>query len=100
MTPMTGLPAREPVSDTLRQAARLRLRLQLEPLPSSDTIMHTAYTAIAESPGGRHPIKRPRSRRIALDTAFALCAEHAGQRLLQAAVAHAERVITQLLPVL
>ena len=91
MTQTTEVPTREPVSDILREAARLGLEPQPETLPSSAVFL---YGAITQSLIPRHQVKEPRRRRIALDTTITLCTEHSGKLLVPTTVHRVERVIS------
>ena len=90
MTQTAEVLARGPVSDTLREAARRGLGLQLETLPSSAAFL---YEAIYNSLFSRQIVQEPHRCRIALDTTITLCAEHAGKRLVPTTVHRVERVI-------
>ena len=92
MTQTAEVPARKPVSDILREAARLGLELQTETLPYSAAFL---YEAIYDSLIPRLTLKEPHRRRIALDTTITLCAEHAGKRLAPTTVHRVERVIAR-----
>ena len=92
MTRNSHVPAREPVSDILREAARLGLELQTETLPSSAKIL---YAAIDETLDPLQQVEEPLRRRIALDTTITLCREHAGDRLGPTIVHRVERVIAR-----
>ena len=84
--------ARGPVSDTLREAARPGLGLQLERLPSSAAFL---YEAICNSLICRQQVKEPHRCHIALDTTITLCAAHAGKRLVPTTGRRVERVIAR-----
>ena len=90
MTRAAKVPAREPASDILYEAARLGLELQPETLPSSAAHL---YEAIYDSLIPRLNVREPHCRRVALDTAITPCAEHAGKRLVAITVHRVERVI-------
>ena len=92
MTHTSQVPAREPVSDMLREAARLGLELQPETLPASAALL---YGAICDSLIPRLKLKEPQRRRIALDTTITLCAEHAGKRLVPTTLHSVERLIAR-----
>ena len=92
MTRTTEVPTREPVSHILREAARLSLRLRPEALPLSAWVL---FAAIDEALEPLRGVEEPLRRRIALDTTIALCAEHAGERLMPAAVQRVEGVIAR-----
>ena len=92
MTQTSQVPAREPVSVILREAARLGLVLQPETLPASAALL---YGAIYDSLIPRLNLKEKQRRRIALDTTITLCAEHAGKRLAPTTLHSVERPIAR-----
>ena len=94
MTRNAHVPAREPVSDILSDAARLSLGLQPGTLPSDARFL---YAVIDETLDPRHQVLEPRPRRIALDTTVALCAHRAGGRLVPTAVHRLERLTARCL---
>ena len=71
MTQTSVVAAREPVSDILREAARLGLELPPEMLPDSAALL---CGAICDSLIPRLKLKETQRRRIALDTTITLCA--------------------------
>ena len=90
MTQTAKVSAREPVSDILREAARLGLELPPETIPSSAPHL---YEAIYDSLIPRLNVREPHRRRIALDTTITPCAEPTGKRLVPTTVHRVERVI-------
>ena len=96
MTQNAHVPARQPVSDILREAARLGLELQPGTLPPNARFL---YAAIGETLDPRQQAEGPLGYRNALDNAtVTLCAErgaeHAGERLVPTTVHRAEHLIT------
>ena len=81
MNQYAHVPAREPVSDFLRPAACLSLELQPETLPSGAGFLSAAAV---ETLDPLQYVEEPH-RRMALNTTFTLCAEHAGKRLYRRA---------------
>ena len=77
MTQTAHIAAREAVYQILRQAVRLGLELRPKTLRSRAALPHER---IYESPIPLRKVKKLHRRRIALDTANTLCAEHAGAR--------------------
>ena len=92
MTQTCQIPAREPVSDMLREAARLGLELLPEMLRDSAALL---YGAICDSLIPRLKLRETQRRRIALDTTITLCAEHAGKRLVPPTLHSVERLIAR-----
>ena len=90
MTQTAEFPAREPVSDILREAARLGLELPPERMPSSAAHL---YEAINDSLIPHLNVREPHRRRITLDTTITPCAEHAGKRLVPTTVHRVNHVI-------
>ena len=95
MTQNAHVPARQPVSDILREAARLGLELQPGTLPPSAGFL---YAAIGETLDPLQRVEGPLGYRSALDTTVPLCAErgaeHAGERLVPSTVHRVEHLIT------
>ena len=77
MTRTADVPAREPVPQTLRRAARVRLEAQPETLRSRAARL---YEAIDDGLIACLGIKEPHRRSIALDAAITLCTEYAVAR--------------------
>ena len=77
MTQTAHVPAREPVSQFLREAARLGLELRRETLRSRAELL---YKRICDSLIPCPKIKEPHRPRNVLYTAVMLCAGHAGGR--------------------
>ena len=110
MTQNAHVPAREPVSDILSEAARLGLEPQPGTLPSNATLL---YAAVGEMLDRLRRVGEPLRRHVApdttvtldttvaLDTAVALradcteCAGHAGQRFAPTTAQRVERVIVR-----
>ena len=77
MTQTAHVAAREAVYQILREAVRLGLELRPKTLRSGAALL---YERIYESLFPLQKVKELQRRRIALDTAITLCAEHAGTR--------------------
>ena len=77
LTQTAHVPAREPVSQFLREAARLGLEFRREMLLSRAALL---YKRIYDSLIPCLKIKEPHRRRNVLYTAIMLCAGHAGAR--------------------
>ena len=77
MTQTAHVTAREAVYQILREAFRLGLELRPKTLRSRAALL---YERIYESLIPLQKVKELQHRRIALDTANTLCAEHAGAR--------------------
>ena len=96
MTQNAHVPARQPVSDILREAARLGLELQPGTLPPSAGFL---YAAIGETLDPLQRVEGPLGYRNALDTTVPLCAErgaeHAGERLVPSTVHRVEHLIAR-----
>ena len=74
-----------PLSDILREAASLGVRIQPDMLPASAALL---YKGIYEAIIRRTPVvMQPKECLIALDTTMTLCAEHAGERLVPSHIA-------------
>ena len=78
----------DPVSDILRTAGRLGLAFQPEDLPESAFWLYQAIDdglmpRLGVQPGAGEAGRR----RVALDTAISLCAEHAGERFVPSGLA-------------
>ena len=91
MTQSAHVPARQPVSDILREAARRGLGLQPGTVPTSAGFL---YAAIGETLDPRQQVEGPLGYRNALDTTVTLCAERAGERLVPTTVHRVEHLIT------
>ena len=96
MTQNAHVPARQPVSDILRAAARLGLELQPGTLPSSAGFLNAAIDEILDP---LQQVEGPLGYRNALDTTVTLSAkrgaEHAGERLVPTTVHRVEHLITR-----
>ena len=92
MTQTTEVPAREPVSDTLRETARVGRQQHRQPLtlPSSAAFL---YVAITQSFIPRNLLKEPRRRRIPLSAPIAPCAAYAGKGPMLTTLHRVERPI-------
>ena len=89
MTRNAYVPAREPVSDILREAARPGPKLRPGTLPATTSILSTA---IGESLDPLRHVEEPFRYRNALDTTVTLCAEHGGKRLVSTIEQRVERL--------
>ena len=87
MTQIAEVPAREPVSDTLRNIARVGRERQPVTLPCSAAFQ---YEAITQSLIPRNLLKEPR-RRIAPDTTVTPRAGHTGKRQMLMTLHRVER---------
>ena len=96
MTQNAHVPARQPVSDILREAARLGLELQPGTLPPSAGFL---YAAIGETVDPLQQVEGPLGYRNALATTVTLCAqrgaERAGEPLVPTTVHRVDHLITR-----
>ncbi|MCY4514664.1 MAG: hypothetical protein OXC69_05995 [Candidatus Tectomicrobia bacterium] len=92
MTQNAHVTAREPVFDSLGEAARRGLELQLTAPPSRAGFLSAA---IGEALDPRHQVKESHRYRKALDTTIALCANNGGKRLVPTGAHRVERPIAR-----
>ena len=87
-----AVPANEPLSDLLRSADDVGVDVQPDELPASAAHL---YFSIYDSLLPRLNLKRAQRHRVALDATFALCAAHAGERLVPRSIERARPTLAR-----